>query len=106
MGSVKWHLDPAVDLDRLRTKLDEVVTGNPNWDGRFFKLQMTDTQPESVEVRALVTAKDASAAFDLRCDVREAMLAFVRDEMPDALVRHRAEIDLRPPVGERSSTHS
>ncbi|HYD07218.1 MAG TPA: mechanosensitive ion channel family protein, partial [Reyranella sp.] len=55
-------------------------------------LQVTDMRPEAVEIRALMTAKDASTAFDLRCDVREAMLAFIKREMPEALVRFRGEI--------------
>jgi hypothetical protein len=52
-------------------------------------LQVTDTKPEAIEVRVLATAKDAPTAFDLRCDLREAMLAFIRDEMPEALPRRR-----------------
>lgn len=42
-----------------------------------------------MEVRGLMTAKDASTAFDLRCEVREAIYAFIRDEMPEALPRTR-----------------
>src|SRR3546814_11687320 len=42
-----------------------------------------------------MTARDASRTFDLRCDVREAMLAFVRREMPEAIVRHRTVIERR-----------
>ena len=93
LGSVFWYLDPLADIPRLREKLGEIVRANPRWDKRFFNLQVTDTKPDgSVEVRALMTAKDASVAFDLRCDVREAMLQFIRDEMPWALVRRRQEI--------------
>jgi len=44
-----------------------------------------------------MTAKDVSAAFDLRCDVREAMLAFVRAEMPEAIVRNGGEVGFRRP---------
>jgi small-conductance mechanosensitive channel len=95
LGSVFWHLDPSADIPRLRTRLEEVVRANPRWDGRFFNLQVTDTKPGSIEVRGLMTAKDASTAFDLRCDVREAMLAFIRDEMPDAIVRHREDVRLQ-----------
>ena len=35
----------------------------------------------------------AGVAFDLRCDVREAMLTFLRTEMPEALVRSRQRIE-------------
>jgi len=53
---------------------------------------VTDIQTDHIELRCLVSARDASLAFDLRCDVREAMLAFLRDEMPEALPRRRNEI--------------
>jgi len=92
MGSVMWYLDPSADVARLRTKLESVIRANPRWDGRFFNLQVTDMRADAMEVRALMTARDATVAFDLRCDVREEMLAFIRTEMPDALPRRRQEM--------------
>ena len=94
LGSVFWHLDPAADIPRLREKLEEIVKSAPLWDGRFFNLQVTNMSADAIEVRALVTAADASKAFDLRCEVRERMLAYIRDEMPEALVRRRGDITL------------
>lgn len=93
LGSVFWYVDAATDVDALRARLGEIVTANPRWDGRFWNLQVTDVKPDgSVELRGLMTAKDASTAFDLRCDVREALLAHIRAEQPGALLRHRAYI--------------
>jgi len=89
LGSAFLYVDPGADVGRLRAKLEAVVTAHPLWDRRFFNLQVTDLKPEAMEVRALVTAADASRAFDLRCAVREAMMRFVADEMPESLVRHR-----------------
>ncbi|MEG3165815.1 mechanosensitive ion channel [Sphingomonas sp. PB2P19] len=89
LGSVFWYLDPVADIPRFRAKLADVVTANPRWDKRFFNVQVTDMKADAIEVRALMTAKDATVAFDLRCDVREAMLAFIRDEMPEAMPRGR-----------------
>ena len=53
---------------------------------------MTDTSPQGIEVRALVSAADASKAWDLRCEVREKLIGFVRDKYPQALPRLRAEL--------------
>ncbi|PZU06853.1 mechanosensitive ion channel domain-containing protein [Sphingomonas sp.] len=92
LGSVFWQLDPATDIARLRAKLGDVVQANPRWDKRFFNLQVTEARSDAIEVRALMTARDASTAFDLRCDVREAMLDFMRREMPEAFVRNRADL--------------
>lgn len=96
LGSVFWYLDPAADIARLRTKLEELVRASERWDGRFCNLQVTDSKPDAIEVRALMTAKDASMAFDLRCEIREAMLAFIRDTMPEAIVVRRGEVRIRP----------
>ncbi|MFW2831588.1 mechanosensitive ion channel family protein [Sphingomonas sp. ID0503] len=92
MGSVFWHLDPAADIARIREKAGELIQANPRWDGRFWNVQVTDSKPETIEVRGLMTAKDAGTAFDLRCDIREGVFAFIREEMPEALPRRRQEI--------------
>lgn len=91
-GTAFFWLDPTADIPRLRARLEELVRANERWDGRGFVLQVTDTRPDAIEVRALVTARDAANAFDLRCDIREGMLAFIRDEMPEALPRGRMEL--------------
>ena len=98
MGSVFWYLDPTTDVARLRDRLGEVVRANQHWDGRFFNLQVTDSKAEAIEVRALITAKDASIAFDLRCDVREAILNYIRTEMPEAIVRYRGVVKVDEPA--------
>lgn len=93
LGSAFFWLDPSTDIPRLRAKYEEIVRASPRWDGRAFVLQVTDTKPDAIEVRVLATAKDAPTTFDLRCDLREAMLAFIRDEMPEALPRRRVALE-------------
>ncbi|KRB82901.1 hypothetical protein ASE00_12930 [Sphingomonas sp. Root710] len=89
LGSVFLFVDPATDVSRIRTAAKAIVEANEKWDRRFWNLQVTDTKPDSVELRVLVTAADASKAFDLRCDVREALVGFIAREMPEAIVRLR-----------------
>lgn len=89
LGSVYLYVDPATDIGTLRAQAEKLVTSNQRWDRRFWNLQVTDAKPESLEVRVLMTAADASTAFDLRCDVREAMMAFIADRMPEAIPRRR-----------------
>jgi small-conductance mechanosensitive channel len=91
LGTAFLHLDPTADVPRLRAHLEEVVKPHPKWDGRVCVLQLTETHVDHIELRCLVSAADAGKAFDLRCDVREAMMAFVKAEMPEALPRWRTE---------------
>ena len=61
------------------------------WDGQVAKLQVTDSKESSIELRALASARSAADAFDLRCDIREQLIAFLQKEHPTALPRARAE---------------
>jgi small-conductance mechanosensitive channel len=96
LGTTFLHVDRTADVARLRAKLTEIVTADPLWDGRVCGLQVTDSFPMHIELRCLVSAADAGRAFDLRCNVREAMTAYIAKEMPDAIPRQREEIRLQP----------
>ena len=91
LGNIVLYLDPTTDIPRLRAHLATVMDANPLWDRRFHNLQVTDMKADMIEVRALMTAKDGPTAFDLRCAVRESLLAFIAQEMPEALLRRRYE---------------
>ena len=92
LGTAFLHVDRTADVPRLRRKLTEIVSNDPLWDGRVCGLQVTDSFPWHIELRCLVSAADAGKAFDLRCNVRESMTAYIASEMPEALPRQREAI--------------
>ena len=92
IGAVSLHLDPTVDVPPIREKFLEMVEAHPLWDGRSAVLQLVEARPNAVELRALVSAQDAGETFDLRCDIRESLLAYIRDTQPEALPRSRTEL--------------
>ena len=92
LGSVMLNVDYTVPVDRVREKLKEIVTGNPLWDGKVQVVQVTDTPNNMVQLRALVSARNSGQAWDLRCEVREKLIAFLQAEYPHALPRQRAEL--------------
>jgi small-conductance mechanosensitive channel len=92
LGTVFLWLDYRVPLAPLRAELERVCSEAPDWDGRVALLQVTETNERALQVRALVSARDASKAWDLRCRVREALVDFLQREHPDALPRVRAEL--------------
>ncbi|OCC24467.1 hypothetical protein MB02_06700 [Croceicoccus estronivorus] len=96
LAPVLLYLDPMTDIAPLRTEFERQVKAHELWDGRVQVLQVTDATATSIEVRLLMSAKDASQAFDLRCDIREAMLAWVRENQPGAIVRQRFEANGLP----------
>ncbi len=62
------------------------------WDRKVCVLQVTNTTEHSVELRALMSASDASVAWNLRCEVREKLVEFIRTKYPQALPTVRAEL--------------
>lgn len=86
-GTVLFHLDHHAPIEEMRTKLREIVQESRAWDGRDWSLVVTDTSPSTIVVRALVTARDSDDAWTVRCEVRERMITWLREEHPYALPR-------------------
>lgn len=91
LGTVMLYLDYRAPIATIRKKLEEIVAKSPLWDGKVVGLQVVDTRPDTIEVRALVSARSAPRAWDLRCDVREKLVAFLQECHPEALPRQRVE---------------
>lgn len=96
VGVVMLHVDYNLPVDAIRQKLHAILQDHPLWDREVEKVQVTETTADTVQVRLLVGARNAPNAFDLRCDVREAMIEFIRDQYPDSLPRTRVEMHPLP----------
>jgi small-conductance mechanosensitive channel len=92
LGSVHLHLDYSAPVDRIRARAKELVEQSKLWNGQVFNVQVTDTKPETMEVRVLVSADSSGQAGDLRAELREKLIAFLQQEHPGALPRRRLEI--------------
>ncbi len=109
IGTVMFYADYTAPIDLMRAKLEELAKASPLWDGRVVNMQVTDFHEQTMEIRMLVSASSAGRVFDLRCEMREKMIAWLQHEHPAALPRRRAEIDgggstaLHPTAKERYS---
>jgi len=91
IGTVLIDVDFTTPVDRVRAEAEEIVKASPLWDGNLIKLQVTDSNAETMELRMIATARSASDAFDLRCELREKLLAYLQAELPGSLPRRRQE---------------
>lgn len=96
LGSVYLYVDHELPVDDVRAALGEIVEGSEHWDGEAWRLHVTDTTEKCVEIRAIMSAADSSSAWELRCEVREKLLAHLRDHHPEGLPRVRAELERLP----------
>jgi len=98
LGSVFLYVDHTVPVEAIREELQHILEGAEWWDRKVCGLQVTNTSERTVELRALMSAEDASLAWNLRCHVREKLVEFVRANYPHALPRLRAELNPLPNV--------
>ncbi|MDE1570655.1 mechanosensitive ion channel family protein [Aquabacter sp. P-9] len=92
IGSVMIYLDYRVPVAAVRKKVEEIASASLLWDRQVVNVAVTDFRETVMEVRILVSAVHAGAAFDLRCEVREKLIAFLQEAHPEALPRLRAEV--------------
>jgi len=89
LGTSFLYVDYSIPVAELRTQLDIVVRASKLWDGRVCGLQVTNLSEHTMELRCLMSSRNASESFDLRCLVREEMTAYIQKHYPDAFPRTR-----------------
>lgn len=100
IGSVMLYLDHRAPLDRIRAEGERIAKASPLWDGKVYNMAVTDFRERVMEVRVLISARNAGRAFDLRCEMREKLIGFIQREVPEALPRTREEITALPEAGQ------
>jgi small-conductance mechanosensitive channel len=96
IGSVVFYVDYAAPVGRIRDKLNEIVAQSPLWDRQVVNLQVNEIRETTMQLRALVSAKNADALSSLQAELREKLVDFLQKEHPEALPRGRAALDLSP----------
>ncbi len=91
IGAVLLDVDYTTPVDRVRAKAEEIAKASPLWDGGLIKVQITDSDAETMELRVIVTARTSGDAFNLRCELREKLIAYLQAELPGSLPRRRHE---------------
>jgi small-conductance mechanosensitive channel len=93
LGTVFLYTDYHVSFDALREELTRLLKNTPLWDGKVNVLQVTDAKERSIEVRALMSAKDSGTAWDLRVFIREKLIEFLQKNYPESLPKTRVVIE-------------
>lgn len=92
LGAVYLYTDYTVPVEELRQELHRILESSEWWDGEVWNLQVTDATEQTVELRALMSAPNSGAAWNLRCHAREKLIAYLQRQYPESLPRTRAEL--------------
>lgn len=92
MGTVYLYADYQVPVEEVRQAFFHILEETELWDGKVQVLQVTNATEHTLELRALMSASDSGAAWDLRCLVREKLVAYLQSQHPECLPRVRADL--------------
>lgn len=99
LGTVFLYADYSLPVQQVRQRLHEILVDSANWDRQVWGLQVTNATERTLELRALMSAVDSPTLWDLRCEVREKLLAFVQERYPESLPRTRADLRTEKAAG-------
>jgi small-conductance mechanosensitive channel len=93
LGYTYIYTDYTVPVDEIRGELQRICQATPLWGGKVCAVQVTDADRHTMQVRALMDARNSSDAWDLRCLVREKLIDYLQKNYPNSLPRYRGELE-------------
>jgi hypothetical protein len=96
LGTVFLWLDFTVPVKIIRQEFERLCKTTPLWDGRVCSLHVTETNEHAMQLRLLASARNAGQSFELRCLLREQMLAFISQHYSDTLPHVRNTVSQMP----------
>lgn len=101
LGTVYLYTDFDLPIDELRKEFERLLDSTPLWDRKAQVIQVTDVTEKTMQLRALMSARDASTAWELRVYIRENLLKFIQKNYPASLPRTRVDFKENLPEEER-----
>ena len=74
-----FELDFCVSIDNIRKHLNILLKNTNLWDGRVKKVQVVKFQSYNVKIRILISAKDSSDLWNLKCYLNENIMIFLQN---------------------------
>jgi small-conductance mechanosensitive channel len=100
------HADYRIDVSKIRSKFEELLKNSEKWDEENPPVvQVVDTSEESIQIRALCSAKDAQSAWELHCELREKLVSYIC-ELEDGIYLTRTRVDIANPERIRDVANS
>ena len=98
LNSIFIYADYTLPVEPLRQELKRLLDANPRWSQETWGLQVTDATPQTIQIRCLMSSSDAPSGWDLKCEIREGLVSFIRENFPESLPRIRAEVQQDLPL--------
>lgn len=87
LGTTFFYTDYTLPVDIIRNKFFEILNDSPLWDKKNAAFDVTDIKETCMEIRGLMSAANSSQLWELRCQIREQLIAFIVEKYPHCLAK-------------------
>jgi hypothetical protein len=98
---VTLEVDYGAPVEKVREEAGRIVTASTLWDGEFWNLQVTEAGERTMRLRILASAANADDAWNIRCEIREKLIAYLQEHHPWALPKIRTTLEGGAPADAR-----
>jgi small-conductance mechanosensitive channel len=98
LAKVYIYVDYSVPVEDLRQQFFSMIGESPLFDKRKARFLVTNTDASTVELRGTASAANSDDAFDLECQLREQLIAYIQEHYPDSLPKTRVEMKALHPA--------
>jgi len=88
-GTIFIYVDYSFPVESIRNALLDMLKKNPDWDGRFWNVQVTKVTEQYKEIRMMLTSADSAKNWDLRAAIREELIDFININYPETFAKIR-----------------
>lgn len=110
LGTIFIHADFTLPIDAVREHFLQLLQNSKYWNKQVGNLEVTDMKENTVEVRCLVSADDASTLWKLRCEIREKLINYIVENHRGCLTKVRnlninqpSPVTMRPLLSQQES---
>ncbi len=93
LAQVAVEVDYSTPVARVREQVGEILASSKLWDRGSWGLQVVEAGERTMRLRVVASAADSGNAWDLRCEVREKLIAWLQEHHPWALPRIRTTLE-------------
>ena len=91
LAPLMLQVDFSLPMEELRRFMQREIAASRFWDKAVFGVQVVDSDAHGMTVRVLGSASNAGDAWNLRCELREKAIDWIRLNYPQCLPKMRQE---------------
>jgi len=93
LAQVTLEVDYSTPVAKVRDRVGEIVASSELWDQGSWNLQVVEAGERTMRLRVVASAADSGNAWNLRCEIREKLIAYLQEQYPWALPRIRTTLE-------------